>query len=333
MATFSLSVTLWMTAAVASGLVFGGCAGDKESTPSSFDMAEYRKVMERQKQAQSSFAEPEKPAVEMTAEEHEKAGDAEALRRNYMLASVHYGKALKADRTRNGVKLKLGQLFLQQGLPDAALTQFQDLENGQPNSAAVFQGIGHAHLMQGKLPDAERALHKAVALDPSNWVSHNLLGLAYDQDGRYREAITAYKAALAIRPRDPSILNNLGLAYALSGDHESAIQSFEQAVATGTASSKVHNNLGIAYARRERYLDAFESFKKATDEPRAYNNLGVALLGMGKPKQAAACFEKAIEVNPQFYEKASENLREARQAIETQGRSTPDTGSGSPSCL
>ena len=58
-----------------------------------------------------------------------------------------------------------------------------------------------------------------------------------------------------------------------------------------------------------------DAFKKATDEPRAYNNLGVTLLGIGQAKQAAACFEKAIELNPQYYAKATENLRTAQQAI------------------
>jgi tetratricopeptide (TPR) repeat protein len=111
------------------------------------------------------------------------------------------------------------------------------------------------------------------------------------------------------------VLNNLGLAYALSGDHETAIQYFEQALASGSNSPKLHNNLGMAYVQRNRYADALESFKKAMDEPRAYNNLGVALLGVGNPKVAAVCFEKAIELNPQYYEKATENLRQARQAI------------------
>jgi tetratricopeptide (TPR) repeat protein len=71
----------------------------------------------------------------------------------------------------------------------------------------------------------------------------------------------------------------------------------------------------MSYAHRQRYADALESFKEATDEPRAYNNLGVALLSMGEAKHAASCFEKAIELNPQYYEKAVENLRSARQAL------------------
>jgi Flp pilus assembly protein TadD len=154
-----------------------------------------------------------------------------------------------------------------------------------------------------------------------------LLGLVYDQGKRHVEAITAYKAALALHPREPGILNNLGLAYALSGDYDAAIQAYEQAVAAGSTSSKLHNNLGVAYAHRQRYAAALESFKNATDEPRAYNNLGVALLNMGNPKQATACFERAIELNPQFYEKAVNNLRQARQALGNGVNGTSSSGS------
>ncbi len=304
------------------GLVLGaclvaGCAGSKDPASPSFDMSEYRKMMEQQKGAQGDVEEPAPSAPEMTAEEQERAGDADAQRRNFTLAGLHYSKALKAEPTRNSARLKLGQLFLQQGLFEPALTQFQDLLTREPNSASAHQGTGQVYLHQGKLREAEAALKKAIELDSSSWLSHNLLGLVYDQEQRHTDAISAYQAALALHPDEPSVLNNLGLAYALNRDYEAAIQAYEKAVKTGSTSPKLHNNLGVAYARRQRYTDALESFKQATDEPRAYNNLGVALLGMGNAKVAAACFEKAIELHPQYYEKASENLRQARQAMGT----------------
>lgn len=300
---------------LAGACLLAGCAGSKDPASPSFDLSEYRQMMERQKGGQGSLDDPAPATPEMTAEEHERAGDMNAQRHNFPLAGLHYGKALNADQTRNTVRLKLGQIFLQQGMFEPALTQFQDLRTREPNSAPAHQGIGHVYLLQNKLREAEQALTKAVALDPSDWLSHNLLGLAYDQGERHTEAITEFKAALALRPREPGVLNNLGLAYALSGDHDAAIQAYEQAATAGSAPPKLYNNLGVAYAQRQRYAEALDSFKKATDEPRAYNNLGVTLLGMGNPKQAAACFEKAIEMNPQFYEKASDNLRQARQAL------------------
>src|SRR5688572_31882821 len=98
--------------------VITGCAGSKEATTSQFDMSEYRKMLERQKNEQAALESTEIKAPEMTPEEHERAGDAEAQRRNFPLAGLHYTKALNADPTRNSVRLKLAQLMLQQGMFD-----------------------------------------------------------------------------------------------------------------------------------------------------------------------------------------------------------------------
>jgi Flp pilus assembly protein TadD len=317
------------------GLVVGatalaGCWGAKDQLTSSFDMAEYRKMMEEQKKQQERLEEATPSTPEMTAEEHERKGDLDAQTRNYPLASLHYDKALKTDPSRNSVRLKLGQTFLQQGLLDEALTQFQDLRTREPKSAPVHEGIGQVYLMQGKLAEAEKVLTKAIEINPSSWQSHDLLGLVYDQEKRHADAIAAYHTALTYRPREPSVLNNLGLAYALSGNYESAIDAYEQAITAGSNSPKLYNNLGIAYVQRRRYVDALNTFKKATDEPRAYNNLGVALLGVGSTKKAVVCFEKAIELNPQYYEKASENLRIARQAVPNAANGTTSEAGSCP---
>ena len=297
------------------GTLIGGCSASKEGTTASFDMSEYRKLMERQKGEQAAMETPEAPEPKLTVEEEERAGDMQAQRRNLPVAALHYTKVLSADPTKTSVRLKLGQLMLQQGMFDASVTQFQEVLTRDPNSAPANQGIGQAFLQKGKLREAETALKKAVELDPSSWLPHNLLGLLYDQEQKHDEAITAYKAALNLHPHDEGILNNLGLAYALTGDHETAVHYFEEAAAAGSTSPKLHNNLGLAYAHQQRYADALESFKKATDEPRAYNNLGVVLLGIGNAKVAAVCFEKAIELEPRYYKKAAENLRQARRMI------------------
>jgi hypothetical protein len=77
-------------------------------------MSEYRQAMDRQKGEQGSLENPTPSAPEMTAEEHERAGDMDAQRRNFPLAGVHYSKALKADPPAT-VQLKLGQIFHRRG--------------------------------------------------------------------------------------------------------------------------------------------------------------------------------------------------------------------------
>jgi tetratricopeptide (TPR) repeat protein len=322
---------LWLSM----GLVVGAsaltaCGWAKDQITSATDMAEYRKLMDEQKKQQEHLDEATSTTPELTAEEHERKGDLDTQARNYPLARMHYDKALKADPARNAVHLKLGQVFLQQGLLDQSLSHFQDFRTREPKSAPAYEGIGQVYLMQSNLAESEKALTKAIELNPSSWQSHNLLGLLYDQKKLHTDAIASYHTALTYRPREPNVLNNLGLAYALSGNYESAINAYEQAIAAGSNAPKLYNNLGIAYAHRRRYVDALNTFRKATDEPRAYNNLGVALLGLGNTKKAVVCFEKAIELSPQYYEKALENLRMARQAVPNAASGTaasPEAGS------
>ena len=249
--------------------------------------------MERQKNEQAALDSTETTTPKMTPEEQERAGDAEAQRRNFPLAGLHYTKALNADPTRNSVRLKLGQMMLQQGMFDAAVTQFQDLLTREPNSAPAYQGIGQAYLQQGKLREAETALTKAITLDPSSWVSHNLMGLVYDQQQRYSDAIAAYKAALAIRPREPNVLNNLGLAYALSGDHETAIQFYEQAVRGRLQFTKAAKQSWAWLTPIASGMPMRWNRLKKRRTSRALTIIsGWPCLVCGQSKVAAVCFEK-----------------------------------------
>src|SRR5690349_12371519 len=132
-------VIMW-TLVAATEAILGGCAASKEEpVTSSLDMAEYRKMLERQRNQQAALEDTETKTPEMTPEEHERAGDEEAQRRNFSMAGLHYTKALNADPDRNTVRLKLGQMVLQQAMFDAAVTQFQDLLKRDPTSAPAYQ--------------------------------------------------------------------------------------------------------------------------------------------------------------------------------------------------
>ena len=62
----------------------------------------------------------------------------------------------------------------------------------------------------------------------------------------------------------------------------------------------------------KRYNLALEAFRKGGTEAQAYNNLGCAYLKQGQYKKAADCFEKAINIDPKFYDIANENLKRAK---------------------
>jgi Flp pilus assembly protein TadD len=152
-----------------------------------------------------------------------------------------------------------------------------------------------------------------------------------DREKRHQEAIAEYEQGLRLRPDEATLLNNVGLAHYLLGNYEDAVRSFQRALLTGSAEPKIHNNLGLALAKLNRYQDALESFRRANSEEEAYNNLGVSYLSSGEAGNAIACFKKAIEISPRYYDKANDNLTLAKRALEKHQKTNKDTSAVGPS--
>jgi tetratricopeptide (TPR) repeat protein len=71
---------------------------------------------------------------------------------------------------------------------------------GDPNNAGLHFALGDALLRDGRLADAEAALHRAAELDVTDWSARFALGTAQYQQDRTEEALASWRAALALDP-------------------------------------------------------------------------------------------------------------------------------------
>ena len=94
--------------------------------------------------------------------------------------------------------------------------------------------------------------------------------------------------------------------------YEKAVQAFNNALKYDDSNAKIYNNLGMALSKLGRYELAMEAFRKGGGDAKAYNNLGYVYLKEGKRDKAIRSFEKAVESQPTFYIKASDNLNKAK---------------------
>lgn len=307
-----------------------GCGGPKKEV--AYNQGEYQHVLDRQKAGYTpSEDQLMDPSKDMSAQELHRLGDVYLQQGNQGLAIVQYQKAIDADPTLFQIHYKIGAMFLKKGLPQDALQHFQEVLKQDEHDALSIEGAGEAYFRMGKEEEAEALFRKATTLKPDRWQTRNLLGMLLDRQKRHQAAITEYEQGLRVRPDEAILLNNVGLAYYLSGRYEDAVQSFQQALRTGSGEPKIHNNLGLALAKLSRYHDALESFRSGGSEEEAYNNLGVFYLTSGEAGQAIACFKKAIDLSPRYYDKANENLTLAKRAIEKSKRTNQDTSTIEPS--
>jgi tetratricopeptide (TPR) repeat protein len=248
-------------------------------------------------------------------QDHERRGDILLQRGDFAGAFVQYEKYLAAHPNDLEVQHKKGLTFLMGQQYDEAAKVFEAVLAVDPEYTPSHQAMGRVCFETGDLDKAERHLRTVVAQDPSRWGAYNLLGNIYDRRHEYGQAIAAYQTAIRIAPSQGKIHQNLGVSYLLAKQYPEAAGALEKAVQLGIRDRRVFNNLGLAYAGMGQPQKALRAFKHGGNAPQAYNNLGCIYMQQGQYGEAIEAFEKAIAMSPQFYSKASSNLRNARAML------------------
>jgi Flp pilus assembly protein TadD len=245
----------------------------------------------------------------MTGRELEALGDRQFSSKDYYMAFVQYGKALKLDPDNARLIYKQGLILLETGKYDDALKAFQSVVDKQPGYAAAHEGMGTALLKMQQYELAAPHLQQSLELNPGSWKARNLLGNIYDIQEKYDMASREYADAILLNPHDGMLYNNLGVSLSLAGRYEESLSTFKRALNANGSKDIIYNNLGLVLARMGRYDAALSAFKQGADTARAYNNLGCVLMAQGEYQKAAQSFNQAIAASPKFYETAYENLK------------------------
>ena len=168
--------------------------------------------------------------------------------------------------------------------------------------------------------EAERELNRQLEEPDRNpitvlWELARLYNATHRQD----QALQCLRRVLAgeseIEAKAHCVLA-LGQTMEQAGDYPSAIRFYREAFAMEPASNDVwyfiNNNLGYSYNQVAQHAEA-ETFCRAAiainpDRHNAYKNLGLALQGLAKPREAAQCLVIATQKNAND-SRATEHLR------------------------
>src|SRR5437870_1577009 len=102
-----------------------------------------------------------------------------------------------------------------------ALAEFQQAEQGLPNSVDVNKAIGLIQRRLGHWDEAIDGFRRAVELDPRNAAVSDELAITYIAVRRFREAVAVADRVLALEPTNTSALRKKALAFWATGDLKS----------------------------------------------------------------------------------------------------------------
>ena len=154
------------------------------------------------------------------------------LRRDYTEPAERAArKALELKPDLPQAHLLLGQIALfKSDLPEA-VSQFKEERNLNPMDGAVYDRLGDAYSRSGDYANAQKALDRAVLLEPTLNIPYILLGKVMLEENDALTAATYLKHALEIDAKNSMAHALLGRAYRVLGRKDDAVVELKAAAA------------------------------------------------------------------------------------------------------
>jgi serine/threonine protein kinase len=206
-----------------------------------------------------------------------------------------------------------GNRLLDLRQPEAALEQFENLKELKPNSVEAWKGRGDALLSLGSDNRALDSYNKALSLQSNNLKALNNKGKVLYKMGQYQDALETHEKVVAIDSNNAEAWSGKGLAYMGLGKYEEASKSFDKLRQIRPDEPRIWYEIGLAtellqgpQAARKHYEEALWSYdfflKRKPQNLIAWTDRGTVLLKLGRLEDALKSYQKALEIDRNFYE-------------------------------
>jgi tetratricopeptide (TPR) repeat protein len=176
-----------------------------------------------------------------------------------------------------------------------------------PRVALDHDRAGAAHLVAGRLDEAEARLRLALEYSPDFAEAHANLGLVALARGHLREAERSLRTAVALDADLAIAWSDLGVVHERLGDEDparldEARRDYEAALAIEPGQTGARRNLGLLLARLGRFAEArahlLRLLELTPDDAEAAGVLAWCELRLDRPQAAMTRADAALEVDP-----------------------------------
>jgi protein O-mannosyl-transferase len=178
-----------------------------------------------------------------------------------------------AARTHPASRYNLGVALFNVKRLDEAITELDRFARETPDLEevpAAHRIMGHALVLEGKWPEAENQLRRALSMAPSDPDARALLasvmnhqGLEEASAGHPGRAVAAFREAATLTPESAVLQTNLAAALLDAGQAGAAETAAREAARLDPRSVGAHDLLGRALAVQGKMGDAISHFQRA----------------------------------------------------------------------
>jgi tetratricopeptide (TPR) repeat protein len=153
----------------------------------------------------------------------------------------------------------LGELYMDRGEDNQALTEFLAVAAARPDLAGIHFQLGHLYWKHGDLDRAHAELTRELQLDPGHAEANGELGAVLVSEGHATEAIPHLEVAIHAKPDLWPAYVQLGMAYAAEKNYARAEAAMRLALAHDPDGS-THYQLGRVLRAEGKTVQANQMF-------------------------------------------------------------------------
>ncbi len=210
------------------------------------------------------------------------------------------GKSLRLEGDNSRLLTAAGNVLFRQGKLEAAIKTYEHAYAVDPGHAPAIYNL-HMALMVAGETDLALKVSESLREMGDGWQERAASALEAEKRKDYRQAIEDIETALA-SANLAMLVNYKGTLQLLSHDVDGALETFGRLISSTFDPSEAHNNLGVANLWKGSLEDAVSEFDKAIrkrkSNPIAWNNRGCILYREERLREAVACFEESLVINP-----------------------------------
>jgi tetratricopeptide (TPR) repeat protein len=156
----------------------------------------------------------------------------------------------------------VASVMLQQKQFQPASHILEDYVTERPEDAKGHLGLGLAYVNMLRYAEAQKALERALEINPGLAEAEHQLGLLASQQGDRQGAIQHWQRAVALKPDHARALFYLGTMYLESGDVEKAEADFKGSLAADPNNMKTEYDLSLVLNKLGKSAEAKQHFDR-----------------------------------------------------------------------
>jgi tetratricopeptide (TPR) repeat protein len=195
-----------------------------------------------------------------------------------------------------------GEIWLNLGQPDAALTRFERALALGPPVAQMLLNRAVALGMLQRFEEAALSCDRALLMLPDNADAHFLRAEMLSRMGRLTDALGSLNRVLDLKPDTLQALRNRGTISLMLGRIEAALVDFDRLLILEPQNPETWSDRGQALCSLFRFDAALESLDRAlvidSRHLKALHNRGVVLWNMERFEEALDSYDRALVIAP-----------------------------------